>query len=397
MEQEMIQPESWKGMRRFLAKESLIDILRLIRSDNVGPVTFFNLVHQFGAAKNALDAIPDLAARGGRRKPMLCYTVKDAEREIEQVEKLGARMLRFGDEEYPELLLTIYDPPPLVTVLGSPHIWKTRRNLAMVGSRNASANGYQLAKKLAADAGARGLTVISGLARGIDTAAHTGALATGTVAVMASGIDQVYPPENKGLYEAIVKQGAVLTEQPFGVAPHSRSFPGRNRIISGMALGTVVVEASLKSGSLITARFALEQDRDVFAVPGSPLDPRCKGTNNLLRQGAVVCESIEDVMQSLSREPKLTFREKERVDYGAVASVKTSDGELAEARKLVSSKLGYSPVVVDELLVQCQITAGTLSLILLELELAGRLQRHTGHRVSLKADENEEIAYHTGN
>jgi DNA processing protein len=387
MEQKMIHPESWKGMRKFLAKESLADVLRLIRSDNVGPITFFSLVHQFGAVEKALDAIPDLAARGGRRKPALCYTRKDAEREIGQAEKLGAKMLRFGDADYPELLLSIYDPPPLLTVLGSPHIWKSRRNLAIVGSRNASANGYQFAKKLAADAGARGLTVISGLARGIDTAAHNGSLSSGTVAVMASGIDQVYPPENRALYDSIRKQGAVVSEQPFGAAPHSRSFPGRNRIISGMAQGTVVVEASLKSGSLITARFALEQNRDVFAVPGSPLDPRCKGPNSLIKQGAIVCESIDDVMQSLSRDQKLTFREQESSGFDNAAALRTSDGELAEARSLVLSKLGYSPVSVDELLIQCRITPNMLSLILLELELAGRLNRMAGHKVALKEPE----------
>lgn len=381
-----MHPESWKGMRKFLQKESLIDVLRLIRSDNVGPVTFFSLVHQFGSARTALDAIPDLAARGGKRKPVLCYTVKDAEREIEQVEKLGARMLRFGDEEYPELLTAIYDPPPLLTVLGLPHVWK-QRSLAIVGARNASANGYQFAKKLASDAGEKGLTVVSGLARGIDTAAHTGSLASGTVAVMASGIDHIYPPENKALYETIAKQGAIVTEQPFGMAPHSRSFPGRNRIISGMSLGTVVVEASFKSGSLITARFALDQNRDVFAVPGSPLDPRCKGTNSLIKQGAIVCESIDDVVQSLASGQGLSVREQKSFEFDGATAIKAEDGELNEARKLVLSKLGYNAVAVDELLLQCQVSPNTLSLILLELELAGRLNRHSGHRVSLKAEE----------
>ena len=394
----MIRPESWKGMRRFLQQESLVDVLRLIRSDNVGPVTFFNLMHQFGSARTALDAIPDLAARGGTRKPMLCYTVKDAEKEIAAVEKLGARMVRFGDTDYPELLTAIYDPPPVFTVLGSAHIWKNRRTLAIVGSRNASASGFQFARKIAADAGEKNLTVVSGLARGIDTAAHTGSLATGTVAAMASGIDQIYPPENKGLYENIAKQEAVVTEQPFGMAPHSRSFPGRNRIISGMALGTVVVEASMKSGSLITARFALDQDRDVFAVPGSPLDPRCKGTNNLLKQGAVVCESIEDVLQPLSRGEQLTFHEQASGDFAAVAEAKhASDSELAEARALVTAKLGATAVSIDELLIQCQLTPSMLSLILLELELAGRLQRHTGHKVSLITEDYDALASHSGN
>ena len=383
----MAIPDSWKGMRKFLAREPVTDVLRLIRSENVGPVTFFNLVHQFGSSKNALEAIPELAAKGGKRTPVLCYTKKDADREIEQCEKIGARMLRFGDEEYPELLLTIYDPPPLLTVLGLPQMWKNRRNFAIVGARNASANGCQFAKKLASDGAERGLTVVSGLARGIDTAAHTGALAGGTVAVMASGIDIIYPPENKALYTMIARQGAVITEQPFGLSPHSRSFPGRNRIISGMSLGTVIVEASFKSGSLITARFALDQGRDVFAVPGSPLDPRCKGTNGLIKQGAIVCESIEDVVQHLAREEKLVFREKSSSGYTEdTTPVKITESEMKEARKMILAKLSFSPVSVDELLIQCHVNYNMLSLILLELELAGKLQRMSGHKVALKAE-----------
>jgi len=383
----MTHPESWRGLSRYLAKESLVDVLRLIRSENVGPVTFFNLVRQFGAAKSALEAIPELAQKGGKRAPVLCYTSKDAEREIEQTEKLGARMIRFGEDAYPPLLTEIYDPPPVLTALGFPHVWQKRHTLAIVGSRNASANGYQLAKKIASDAGSRDVAIVSGLARGIDTAAHAGSLASGTVAVMASGIDHIYPPENKPLYESIAKQGAIITEQPLGMAPHARSFPGRNRIISGMSQGVVVVEASLKSGSLITARFALEQDREVFAVPGSPLDPRCKGTNGLIKQGATVCESIEDVMSVLNREPPLFIGEREAEAYEKPAATPPQESELAEARRLVHSKLGYAPAAVDELLTQCQLTSNVLSLVLLELELAGRLSRHAGHKVSLKAEE----------
>jgi len=385
----MNRPESWKGLQKYLAKESLVDVLRLIRSENVGPVTFFNLVRQFGAAKNALDAIPSLAAKGGRRTPVLCYTAKDAEREIEQVEKLGAKMVRFGEEAYPPLLMSIYDPPPVLTMMGFAHLWQNNKaTLAIVGARNASANGYQFAKKLAVDAGAKGITVVSGLARGIDTAAHAGSLATGTVAVMANGIDQIYPPENKPLYDSLAKQGAILTEQPFGMAPHSRSFPGRNRIISGMSLGTVVVEASMKSGSLITARFALDQDREVFAVPGSPMDPRCKGPNSLIKQGATVCESIEDIMVVIHRQPPLSAYEQEQRSFAEAPAQSTiSESEAAEARKLVASKLAYAPVSVDELLIQCQLSPNLLSLVLLELELAGRLQRHPGHKVALKAEE----------
>jgi DNA processing protein len=383
----MTQPESFRGLHRFLAKESLIDVLRLIRSENVGPVTFFNLVRQFGAARAALDAIPDLAAKGGKRTPALCYTVKDAEQEIAQVEKLGGRMLRFGEDAYPKLLTHIYDPPPVLTMLGFPTLWQNKPTLAVVGSRNASASSYQFAKKLAADAGAQGFTVVSGLARGVDTAAHAGSLASGTVAVMASGIEQIYPPENKALYESIAAQGAIITEQAYGVAPHSRAFPGRNRIISGMSLATVVVEASLKSGSLITARFALDQGREVFAVPGSPLDPRCKGTNSLLKQGASVCESMEDVIQVLKQQLQLNLNESKTEEFEPLKPNVTDEGELNEARELVHSKLGYNAVLVDELLIQCQLTPNLLSLVLLELELAGRLQRHPGHKVSLKASE----------
>jgi DNA processing protein len=301
-------------------------------------------------------------------------------------------MIRFGEEAYPPLLMQIYDPPPVLITLGFPHVWRKRHTLAIVGARNASANGYQFAKKLAADAGSRGATVVSGLARGIDTAAHAGSLATGTIAVMASGIDHVYPPENKALYDSIARQGAVVTEQPFGMAPHARSFPGRNRIISGISQGIVVVEASFKSGSLITARFALDQDRDVFAVPGSPMDPRCRGTNGLITQGAAMCESIEDVMTVLNREPPLFMGEREGDAYEKPRVTQPQESELAEARRLVHSKLGFAPVAVDELLQQSHLSSNLLSLILLELELAGRLNRHTGHKVSLKAEEQEQLA-----
>lgn len=383
----MTEPESWKGIRKLLEKESLVDILRLIRSDHVGPVTFFNLVRQFGGVKSALDAIPQLAARGGKRAVTLCYSAQDAEREIEQTQAFGARMIHFGDNYYPELLRGIYDPPPALAVLGSCGMWKSSKNIAIVGARNASANGYQIAKKLGSDAGEKGMIVISGLARGIDTAAHSGALKTGTVAVMASGIDQAYPPENKALYDAIAAQGAIVTEQPFGMAPHARSFPGRNRIISGMALGVVVVEASLKSGSLITARFALDQNRDVFAVPGSPLDPRCKGSNSLIKQGAIMCESAEDITASLGQTQEFTFNEQESSEFDEPGAMQPGESELNEARKIVVSKLGFSAVSVDELLVQCALTPNVLSLILLELELAGRLARLPGHKVCLHAEE----------
>jgi DNA processing protein len=203
---------------------------------------------------------------------------------------------------------------------------------------------------------------------------------------MTSGINHIYPPENKALYDSIAKQSSIITEQPFGKTPHARSFPGRNRIISGISLGVAVVEASLKSGSLITARFTLDQDREVFAVPGSPKDPRCKGANGLIKQGAIVCESVEDIMAVFNREPPLFMAEQESGSYEKPPFAPPQESDLAEARKLIHSKLGYAPVAVDEMLIQTQITPNILSLVLLELELAGRLNRHTGHKVSLKAE-----------
>lgn len=365
-----------------LRQSTLIDILRLIRSENVGPVTFFALIRQFGTAASALAAIPELSLQGGKRKPAATYSAADAEKEMHAATKAGAKWLSIAEAEYPPLLSTIYDPPPLLMALGSPSVWQQKRSIAVVGARNASATGCQFARKLAQDAGAQGFIVTSGLARGVDTAAHHGALASGTVAVMASGIGQIYPPENKILHDAIAQQGCIITEQPFNALPHSRAFPGRNRIISGMSLGTVIVEAALKSGSLITARYALDQGREVFAVPGSPLDPRCKGTNQLLRQGAHICESVEDIVHNL---PSHTPHVSEASPSGFISapSAPANDAQRAEARQLILSKLGYTPVLVDELLTQCTIGHDLLSLILLELELAGRLQRHPGHKVAL--------------
>ncbi len=319
------------NVRAQLKQDSLINILRLIRSENVGPVTFLSLVRQFGSAKTALEAIPTLAAQGGKRKPIQCFSSKEAEIEMGAVEKAGGRFISMADADYPTLLTTIYDPPPLLTALGSPHIWREKRTIGIVGARNASATGCQFARKLALDAGAKGLIVSSGLARGIDTAAHNGSVASGTVAVMASGIGKIYPPENNALHDAIAAQGCVITEQPFNAMPHSRAFPGRNRIISGMSSGIVIVEAALKSGSLITARFALEQGREVFAVPGSPLDPRCKGTNHLLRQGAHICESIDDIINGLATQHTLNFSEEEATAFTHNPAAATNDSERQEA------------------------------------------------------------------
>ncbi len=365
-----------------LASFPILDILRLIRSENVGNITFFQLITRFGTPAKALDAIPDMAASGGRKKPITICSKADAEHELSQIEKYGARCVAYGHTDYPTLLHSIYDPPPLLIIRGQP-VWKNKTCLAIVGARNASANGYHFAQKLAREAGAKNIVIISGLARGIDTGAHKGALDTGTVGVIAGGIDSVYPPENADLYQQLFEKGCVVTENPFGMAPHSRSFPARNRIISGMSAATLIVEASLKSGSLITARMAAEQNRDVFAVPGSPLDPRCKGTNDLIRNGAYMCESIEDLLPHLMRQNDL-FKESKPPEFKEFSATEVEMGELAIARKRVLEKLSPTPVLVDELLRQCDISAPALWLALLELELAGRLVRTAGGKVALR-------------
>jgi len=256
--------------------------------------------------------------------------------------------------------------------------------VAVVGARNASASGQRFARQLAADLGAAGLAVVSGLARGVDAAAHQGALASGTLAVVAGGLDVVYPPENRALHEAIAERGGLLAELPVGTVPQARHFPRRNRLISGAALGVVVIEAAERSGSLITARMAAEQGREVFAVPGSPLDPRCKGTNGLIRQGALLTEGAADVLEALR--PLLGAGLGEAQPPPApTPAPQPEDGFDDEAsRRLVLERLGPTPVDADELLRQCELTAGALATILLELELAGRLDRHPGNRVSMR-------------
>ena len=376
-----------------LAKFLLADVLRLIRSENVGVHSFFHLVKRFGSPGNALEAIPRLSILGGRKQPISLCSEKDTEHEMEMTLKAGARFVIYGSEEYPELLHQIYDPPPVIIVKGSPEAWKNKKLLAMVGARNCSANGFNFARQIARTCGEQYLTIVSGLARGIDTAAHNGALATGTVAVVAGGIDNIYPPENAKLFEQIEASGAIITEHAFGMAPHSGSLPSRNRIISGMSLGTLVVEASPKSGSLITARYALEQGREVFAVPGSPLDPRCKGTNGLIRNGAVITETTEDILQALPSGPR-TYRLGEEItpEYQPLPNPEHEAETLHNARETIAQKLNAHPVLVDELLLQCHVSANLLWTVLLELELAGRLNRHPGGMVSLRMESTEPVA-----
>jgi len=385
---------SFQGMQYpSLADDNILDVLRLIRTLNVGPVTFFQLISRFGKASAALDALPDLSIRGGRKNPLTPCPRETAFQEMEDLISFGARAILYGMSDYPKFLHALNDPPPLITVVGHSSMWKDKDVVAMVGARNASANGCQFAQRLARELGESGLVVASGLARGIDTYAHKGALPTGTVGVIAGGIDNVYPPENAELYRQVREVGAIISEQPFGALPYSGSFPGRNRIIAGMSLGTVVVEASPKSGSLITARFAMENNREVFAVPGSPLDPRSKGCNQLIRQGATMVESAGDVLQGIAHLRNQPFEENTVMSYASDHSEQPiSEAELAQTRSLVIEKLGPSSVSVDELIEQCHTSAPVVLTILLELELAGRLKRTSGNKVYLLESVVEKVA-----
>lgn len=369
-----------------LSRKERLSWLRLIRSENVGPRTFVKLLERFGSADTALAALPDLARRGGRSRPISVYPASQAEDEMSAAEALGCRVLAWCEPGYPRALAAIDDAPPILYARGNASLLG-RSMVAMVGARNASINGRNLARRIAADLGGAGFDVVSGMARGIDTAAHQGSLASGTVAVLAGGVDVIYPPENEDLYWQIVANGCVVSEMPPGTQPQAGLFPRRNRIIAGLALGVLVVEASLKSGSLITARMALDQGREVFAVPGHPSDPRAHGPNHLIRQGASLVESAADVLETLGDILHRPLSDGNRHGFLAAKPEIPDEKQLAEARAMVLVAMGGAPVMVDSLIRECQLSASVVSMVLLELELAGRLERHPGHQVSLVAEE----------
>ncbi len=360
-----------------LTEQHKCDWLRLARTPNVGPVTFAQLIARFGSAAAALKELPRLALRGGGEPPRLPGE-DEIRRELDGLVRIGGRMIASSESDYPRGLAALDAPPPVISVLGSTALL-SREMIAMVGARNASALGRKLAQRLAADLAEAGLVVVSGMARGIDTAAHEGALANGTCAVVAGGVDVVYPPENTTLYKRLKEDGAVVSEMPLGEQPQARHFPRRNRIVSGMVRGVVVVEAAEGSGSLITARFALEQNREVFAVPGSPLDPRAKGTNRLIREGAVLTETAEDVIAVLK--PMLGAGFGEPSGNGSPPAP-VPEAEVERVREAVLEALGPAPVKVDELIRSCAAPAPAVLSVLLELELAGKLTRHPGNEVS---------------
>jgi DNA processing protein len=369
-----------------------IDRLRLARTEGVGPVAYRRLLRRFGDAATALDALPGMARSGGRSGQLTIPSASSAQREMDQTQRLGGRMLFLDDPDYPAILAMLDDAPPVMAVFGDVAALSAR-SVALVGSRNATANGQRFAEDLAADLAGSGFVVVSGLARGVDAAAHIGALRAGqTVACIAGGFDVPYPAQNAALQARIADGGAVVAEAPLGTAPQARHFPRRNRIIAGLSLGVVVVEAALRSGSLITARLALENNREVFAVPGSPQDPRNRGSNDLLRQGAHLTESAADVLEHLRdgiaraslfgpdlagmREPPPTLES--AADLSAV--------DMARARAELLDLLGPAPTAVDDLIRRCQFSSATVMSILLDLEIAGRVEALPGSRFALLAE-----------
>ncbi len=366
-----------------------LDRLRLARTEGVGPVAWRRLMARFGSAAAALDALPDLARAGGRATAPRMPAPGDVRREMDRVAALGGRQLFLGDADYPALLARLDDAPAVIAVLGDVALLSMRA-VAVVGSRNASANGQKLAESLAADLASAGLVVVSGLARGVDAAAHRGALGRGTtVACVAGGPDIVYPPEHVALQARIAEVGAVVAELPPGVQPQARHFPRRNRVIAGLSLGVLVVEAAPRSGSLITARLAAEAGREVFAVPGSPLDPRARGANGLIRDGAHLTETAQDVLDALPRDgSRLRGRlpglaEDQLGAAGGAIAAFLPQGEHAETVAAVVALLGPTPTAVDDLIRRCQLPGPAVLSVLLDLEIAGRIETLPGNRVAL--------------
>ncbi|MCB4920068.1 DNA-processing protein DprA [Brucella intermedia] len=372
-----------------LSDRQRLNWLRLIRTDNIGPVTFRDLILFCGSASSAIEMLPDLNIRGGSARPIRVMSMDDAERELETIERSGARLIGMGEPDYPPQLKNCEAPPPLVTIKGNAAVFN-KPPVAIVGSRNASVIGARFTERLANDLGEAGFAVISGLARGIDAAAHRASLKTGTVAVLAGGLDRPYPPENLPLYRAIPEEGGVLiSEMPMGAEPRSRDFPRRNRIIAGLSLGLIVVEAAERSGSLISARMAGDMGRTVFAVPGSPLDPRARGTNLLLKQGATLVTEANDVIEMLrplagssayqtdmpTQPDLLSPAMEEPESYQPIAT--------EEQRDIVIDALGPVPTDIDTLVRHTGLDTGAIQLILLELDLAGRLHRYARNQVAL--------------
>ncbi|WP_031202755.1 DNA-processing protein DprA [Mesorhizobium sp. LSJC269B00] len=364
-----------------LSDRQRLSWLRLIRTQNVGPASFRELINRFGSAEAALEMLPELMISGGAKRIMRIPSVEEAEAELDAASENGARFVGIGEADYPPMLKNMDNPPSLIAVKGEAAVFRLPA-VAIVGARNASLAGIKMARMLAADLGRDGYVIVSGLARGIDTAAHQGSLSTGTVGVLAGGLDVPYPPENIGLCDDIAERGgAVISEMPFGWQPRAQDFPRRNRLVAGAALGLVVIEAAQRSGSLISARLAGEMGRLVFAVPGSPLDPRCAGSNGLLKDGATLVTEAADVSGAIAPLAGTRTRSIAPPEKAPDFSATPPPGE--DERSGVLEALGPTPVGVDEIIRHTGLNAAQVSMVLLELDLAGRIERHAGGNVSL--------------
>ncbi|WP_455482559.1 DNA-processing protein DprA [Bartonella sp. B35(2025)] len=380
-----------------LTDRQRLNWLRLLRSENVGAVSFRNLIGHYKTAENALAALPELSQKGGLCASIRIATLEDAEKEMQEAERLGVRFVGLGEPDYPAFLKVMEASPPLIAIKGNFSAFQ-KPSVGIVGSRNASAAGKKLAAQFAHFLGNADFTIISGLARGIDSVAHQASLSTGTIAVMAGGIDHIYPPENKKLYEDIIaNDGAIISEMPIAWKPRAIDFPRRNRIIAGLSLGLLVVEAAMRSGSLITARQAAEMGRLIFAIPGSPLDPRSVGTNSLIKDGALLTTHPSDIIEELTPlipntvNSQLNFFEEsassqfqqESLSSPNIETDKSSSiGDDAE-RAAVLSALSTTPIDLDTLSNHSGVSLQKLYLLLVELDLAGKLIRHSGGYVSL--------------
>ncbi len=373
-------------MHHKLSDKERLDWLQLIRTPMIGPITFHRLITNYGSADEALKALPDLSRKAGRKIPLKAPDRSIAEREILLADRQGARIIAACEADYPEALAAIPDHPPVLYLRGHSSLFE-KPSIAIVGARNASGVGRKIARTLAADLGAAGVSVISGLARGIDGAAHEASLATGAIAVVAGGVDVIYPPEHEDLTARIAREGALLSECAMGWKPTARDFPKRNRLISGLSRGVVVVEAAAKSGTLITARFALEQGREVFAVPGSPLDPRCQGANRLIRDGATLVETAEDILDVLASQNRgVSDGKRDLFEWAESASDQEPDAATtASIRQQILELLSFTPQHRDEILREVDASPGLIADALLDLVLTDEALEQDGGRFSLAA------------
>tara|TARA_R110002095_G_scaffold170987_1_gene148510 strand:+ start:961 stop:2205 length:1245 start_codon:yes stop_codon:yes gene_type:complete len=373
-----------------LSEQEKIARICLYRSQNVGPVTYRNLLKRYKTATAALEALPDLASRGGLRAPLKLYSEDKVHQELHAHKKQGARLVVEGEADYPKALRDLNEAPPVLSLHGNPDLFRPL-GIAIVGARNCSLNGKKMVQQLAHHLGQEGYTIISGLARGIDGQAHQSSLETGTIAVIAGGIDKIYPPEHSTLFAQIKEQGLIVAESIIGTEPQSTLFPRRNRLISGLSQGIIVVEAALQSGSLITARYAAEQNRDVFVVPGSPMDPRYRGSNALIRNGATLTTKAQDILEVLNEPYRQTMKEaafeqeqestQEQDNY--LGGLPEPDSRtLEDLSTKIMGHLSSAPILLDELIRECSYSSSIVLSALLELELAGKITRHPGNKIS---------------